>query len=451
MNAAARLRAGRQAAFLFLGGGLITIVNAPMGAESHVLALGGAGVAAVVIGICALAAPWDRWPARASLVTLIPPALVLIVIANAYGHASTYTYALYYVLVFVWIGLTQPRLTALALAPLAALAYVFPVLVGQSRPGLVPSLTDALPVCLLVGETISWVMERLAKAQEEGTSRVKHLEALVGAGAALECNTDPAHLPNEIARVAGAVFDCDDAAVLVGRDDGMTVVGRHGSADFAGPERRDVSAICARAEPDYVPQDHALVIPLRASLRTIGALVVRVAGPPDEFLVGLARVFGSQAGLALERHRAVGHLRGSDLRDPATGLGTRAHADALISGLEPDDIVLAMTVGGARQAEAAFLLGPFLERELRTYDSAAQHDHGVLVILRNAAGAEEAAFRRIGAAWARAHPSVTLLFGMAVHRPPAFPDDTVAAARAAMAPVSGVRPAPPWESTPWAV
>jgi hypothetical protein len=123
----------------------------------------------------------------------------------------------------------------------------------------------------------------------------------------------------------------------------------------------------------------------------------------------------------------------------------------LISGLEPDDIVLAMTVSGARHAEAAFLLGPFLERELRTYDSAAQHDHGVLVILRNAAGAEEAAARRIGTAWARAHPSVPLLFGMAVHHPPAFPDDTVAAARAAMAPVSGVRPAPPWESTPWAV
>jgi hypothetical protein len=209
--------------------------------------------------------------------------------------------------------------------------------------------------------------------------------------------------------------------------------------------------VCARAEPAYLPGHHALVIPLHASLRTIGALIVRVDREPDEFVVGLARVFGSQAGLALERHRAVGHLKGSDVRDPTTGLGTRAHAEALIGGLEPDDIVLAMTVGGARQAEATFLLGPFLERELRTYDSAAQHDLGVVVILRNAAGAEAAATRRIGAAWARAHPSVPLHLGMAVHRPPAFPEDTVAAARAAMAPVSGVRPAPPWEGTPWAV
>ena len=422
-----------------------------MGAKSHVLALGGAGAAAVVIGICALAAPWDRWPARASLISLIPPALVLIVIANVYGHASTYSYALYYILVFVWIGLTQSRLTALVLAPLAALAYVFPVLIGQSRPGLVVSLTDALPVCLLVGETIAWVMERLATAQDEGANRVAHLEALVGAGAALECNTDPAHLPDEVARVAGAVFDSDEAAVLVGRETALTLVGRHGLAEFASLDRRAVGGICARAEPEYLPQDRSFVIPLRASLRTIGALVVRVEGPPDEFLIGLARVFSSQAGLALERHRSVGHLEGVDVRDPVTGLGTRAHADALIGGLEPDDVVLALSVGGTRQAEAAFLLGPFLERELRTYDSAAQHDHGVVVILRNAAGAEEAAARRIGAAWTRAHPSVPLVLGMAVHHPPVFPEDTVAVARSAMAPVSAARPAPAWDSTPWAV
>jgi hypothetical protein len=195
MNAAARLRAGRQAALLFIGGGLITVLNAPMGAESHGLALGSVGVAAFLIGVCALAVPWGRWPARTSLVTLIPPAFVLIVIANAYGHASPYTYSLYYILVFVWIGLTQPRLTALALAPLAALAYVFPVLIGQPRPGLVVSLTDALPVCLLVGETISWVMERLAKAQQEGASRVANLEALVGAGAASSAIPTPRTCP----------------------------------------------------------------------------------------------------------------------------------------------------------------------------------------------------------------------------------------------------------------
>lgn len=451
MNAAARLRAGRQAALLFIGGGLITVLNAPMGAESHGLALGSVGVAAFLIGVCALAVPWGRWPARTSLVTLIPPAFVLIVIANAYGHASPYTYALYYILVFVWIGLTQPRLTALALAPLAALAYVFPVLIGQPRPGLVVSLTDALPVCLLVGETISWVMERLAKAQQEGASRVANLEALVGAGAALECNTDPSHLPDEVARVAGALFDSDEVAVLVGRDEAMTVVGRKGTDDFASLQTQPVSAICARAEPEYLAEEHTLVVPLRASLRTIGALVVRVEAEPDEFLVGLARVFSSQAGLALERHHAVGRLQGTEVRDPATGLGTRAHADALISGLEPDDVVLAMTITGARQAEAAFLLGPFLERELRTYDSAAQHDEGVIVILRNAGGAAEAATRRIGATWARSHPGVPLLLGMAVHRPPSFPDDTVAAARAAMTQISGVRPAPPWDVANWAV
>ena len=451
MNPAARLRAGRQAALLFIGGGLITMVNAPMGAHAHVADLAAAGAAAFGIGLCALVAPWGRWPARASLVTLVPPALALIVIANWFGHASSYSYALYYILIFVWVGLTQPRLTSLALAPIAAVAYVSPVLGGQSRPALVVSLTDALPVCLLVGETIAWVMERLSRAQQQSASRVSHLEALVGAGAALECMTDPAHLPDEVARVAGAVFDSETAGVVIGRDQTMTLVGRHGEMG-ATIDWRTIAGICARGEPAYLSSDRTLVVPLRAALRTTGALVVRLDTEPDEFVLGLARVFGSQAGLALERHRAVDRWHGRELVDPATGLATRAHADLLIGGLQPGDVVLALAITGPRQAEAAFLLGPFLERELRAYDSAADYEAGlVVVILRHADNAAEAAARRIGGAWARAHPSVPLMLGMTVHHPPAYPEDTVDAARAAMAPVPRPPSVAPWEGTSWAV
>jgi signal transduction histidine kinase len=70
------------------------------------------------------------------------------------------------VVVFVWIGLAQPPGTSLVMAPLAAAAYLLPLLSpdGDAGPGLASAATT-IPVCVLVGEGIAWGMVRLERIE----------------------------------------------------------------------------------------------------------------------------------------------------------------------------------------------------------------------------------------------------------------------------------------------
>ncbi len=74
------------------------------------------------ISICGLLIgrlPWDRWPHR-SVLALVPISFAVIATGPLLGSAElqryvAYNHAGYFVVVFVWIGLTQPRWTESAL------------------------------------------------------------------------------------------------------------------------------------------------------------------------------------------------------------------------------------------------------------------------------------------------------------------------------------------------
>lgn len=158
---------GRLAATLFLCSGLIVLVTLPLQpqdanyAGTVLVALG-----AIAVGVFAWQAPWDRWAPPASLV-LVPPAFALIAFGNLYGGSDQRTYAVFFVIAFVWIGLAHRTWTSVAMAPFATVAYVVPLysLPGEIATG-VGSAAVTIPACVMVGEALSWGAARLSRTEE---------------------------------------------------------------------------------------------------------------------------------------------------------------------------------------------------------------------------------------------------------------------------------------------
>jgi signal transduction histidine kinase len=174
----------RLAAVFYLGSGLLGLVTLPLpapGANRAATTL--ISLAAVAAGIAIWLAPWGNWPRRAGL-TIIPPAFALIALANTFGGSDLHAYGVFFVVVFVWTGLAQPRRTPLFMAPLAAAAYVLPLLwlPGDVGAGLASAATT-IGVCVLVGEGIAWgviKLERIEQALHLERYRSEQLRELDG-------------------------------------------------------------------------------------------------------------------------------------------------------------------------------------------------------------------------------------------------------------------------------
>ncbi|HET9769589.1 MAG TPA: GGDEF domain-containing protein, partial [Acidimicrobiia bacterium] len=178
----ARIRAAaRQAGLLFGAAGVLTILNnyVPGSAyldESFLFAVG-----LVCIGVGALIPrlPWDRWPAPATL-AITPFAFALIAVANERGGVSTYSFAPFFIIVFMWVGLHHRPGTSFLLAPLATAAYMLPGLrLADAPDGALSSVTIAIPACVLIAETIARTVGRLRAAEEE-LSRLALRDDLTG-------------------------------------------------------------------------------------------------------------------------------------------------------------------------------------------------------------------------------------------------------------------------------
>ncbi len=159
----------RAAAVLFLGSGLLTIVSAELG-PAGATRLGTLAIAllAIASGIGVWVAPWERWPARASL-WLAPLALALVAGGNFFSSMEPYDYAVYFVVVHAWIGMAHPRRTSLALSPLTALAYALPLpfIAPDPEVALLTAVT-VVPLCILVGESIAWLRSQLDTSEADG-------------------------------------------------------------------------------------------------------------------------------------------------------------------------------------------------------------------------------------------------------------------------------------------
>jgi phosphoserine phosphatase RsbU/P len=158
---------GRLAAGLLVGSGAVTAVTLPLPSSpgqdnAAILAI---AVAALALGVGAWFAPWGRWPRRATL-ALVPPAFALIALGNAYGGIFPFTYGIFFVVAFVWLGLAQDRWTSVWVSPLAVAAYLLPILrLPGDHAAAAASTAVTIPVCVMIGEALAFVVDRMQHAR----------------------------------------------------------------------------------------------------------------------------------------------------------------------------------------------------------------------------------------------------------------------------------------------
>jgi signal transduction histidine kinase/CheY-like chemotaxis protein len=179
--------AAQRAALLFFVAGLLAMLN------SFRVATGPQQGIFIALGILDLAIaallrllPWERWH-RWALWVVIPVAFVVIDLFEVAGAQTAYTYPIFFILVFIWVGVSMPPRTALLLTPVTVAAYVLPLLRVGTNPMAFESVFVAVPVCVLIGEVIARVVSQLHVAQDALEQRVIERTAqLQSANAALQ-------------------------------------------------------------------------------------------------------------------------------------------------------------------------------------------------------------------------------------------------------------------------
>lgn len=162
-----RRLSGRAAAVLFLACGLMTpfCLLPPRASGLNTRAVLLVGLGAVLAAPVSWFLPWQRWP-RWVGVSRVVVGLGLLALLNTFEGNDPYLYAVFFLPVFVWIGVAYPSLTALKLLPLFAAAYLLPLL---SHPGHVAQAAQAGIyvgiLCLLVAEVPAWLVGRWRHSQ----------------------------------------------------------------------------------------------------------------------------------------------------------------------------------------------------------------------------------------------------------------------------------------------
>jgi diguanylate cyclase (GGDEF)-like protein/PAS domain S-box-containing protein len=173
---------GQISSALFLLCGVLVIAagavaSFPPGASR--VGLLAVGVMAMITGVVIGVIPWERWPRSASL-WLVPVAFVLIVLHGVFSAEDGFIYGLFYVVVFVWLGLGHPPKTSITFLPLFALVYVVPLLGSRGQGSVGPtSALYVVPSFVLMGETVAWVSDRLRRSENALTSNERRFRALV--------------------------------------------------------------------------------------------------------------------------------------------------------------------------------------------------------------------------------------------------------------------------------
>jgi len=157
---------GRLAGVLFAASGVVTLASVAIPAPA-MNRVGVVCVAAIALcsGVAAWFVPWDRW-AWWAILGVPPVAFALIALGSFFAGADTWDYGLFYVVAYVWIGIALPPLLPIWYSPLAAIAYVTPILyLPVDRAQGLATTAVVIPLCVLVGETLARIRDRLSRTE----------------------------------------------------------------------------------------------------------------------------------------------------------------------------------------------------------------------------------------------------------------------------------------------
>jgi diguanylate cyclase (GGDEF)-like protein len=120
---------------------------------------------------------WQRLGVRATLV-MVPVALVLISVHNLLGAVDPFRYGVFYLLLFVWIGMYHPPRTALLAGIPTLVSYGVPLMASGDHVALATAVY-AVPMYVVVGELLARRSSALGQAQER-LHVLAHSDALTG-------------------------------------------------------------------------------------------------------------------------------------------------------------------------------------------------------------------------------------------------------------------------------
>ncbi len=309
--------AGRLAGLLLMAAGALTVVNnyLPGSDLLDVRLLNVVGLLAIGVGAMSYRLPWQRWHPRASLVLAVF-GFALIAVSDRYGGVSAYSYAVYFVVLFVWVGIAHPPGTSFVLAPLAAVTYVLPLALspGSLPPNAISSVTVAIPVCVLVGETIARTVRRQAHAQADLAARALRVERLAALVGELGTDLDTGAVLARVCHAARELVDAGAAAFVSTTGGIARIVAVEGLPDD----------LVGQPWPDAVPGLHRLLVapnvgPVRGALYALFAEQGRALSTHES---DLATLLAGHAGAALANAATYADV-----------VAARDHEQAVVDGM----------------------------------------------------------------------------------------------------------------------
>ena len=227
-EALSRLQLARvSAGFIVLAGVLgaaRTVFLPAQGVDaSAILILSGVAVA---LGTTASFLPWNRLP-RWVLAIMALLSLGLIAANGYWSGEDARINAIYYVVVFMWVGLALPRGSSLALAPAMGLSFAAP-LIALGRTSELLTLSVLVPACVFVGEVARWLTSQLARAEYESEQRAQKMAILVEATLELATCQEREILAKLVAENASSLYAGIGSMVLLRDEDGLWAAGASG-------------------------------------------------------------------------------------------------------------------------------------------------------------------------------------------------------------------------------
>lgn len=421
-------RAAVYAACAFALAGPFTLVGAVANGPSY-RAEGGsiapivyAGVGAMLVAAVIPFLPWRRWGMHA---TLVFPALALaMLVASEIGSKSSRTVdgvmstSTIVTLIFVWIGITQPRWSSVIFAPLAAAALCF-AFAAEGAPLSVATTVVTVAIATIVGELIAFVKHRDAVHSDE-------LGVVIDGTSGLRSETDPKAAARRLAATVAGLMRVPNVAVYLPDADGrFALAASEGSIPWEAERgERNLTGIAARS----VPAGTELSIPLVGrSGQARGVVLATGRRRQDEFMLRLAQILGEQAGYQFDDLAQLDALNDETRRDALTGIGNRRYADEMLRELQAGDLIAVVDMDDLRGInaraghhggdEAIRAVARHLVDSVRAADRVARLGGDEFVVLFRDAGADAGELvERLTGSWNTARPDATFSVGATVYR-----------------------------------
>jgi diguanylate cyclase (GGDEF)-like protein/PAS domain S-box-containing protein len=263
---------------------------------------------AIACGVVVALLPWERWHRSATL-WLMPVALLCIVLFNIATNAYGYGYALFYMVVFVWLGLGHRQWMSVRFAPMLVVAYLVPLAVTSAGTPGYESMAYVLPTIVLMGETVAWVAGRAQRSEARLRASEERFRSLVRSAADVIT----------IARDDGViVYESDPVKAVLGYEPEERVGTRAG--DNIHPDDRHALAEAQATladDPDAVVRVEVRVQHKDGTWRWCSSAIRNMLDDPS---VG---GFVCNTHDVTERHVLEDQLRHQAFHDPLTGLANR--------------------------------------------------------------------------------------------------------------------------------